>query len=241
LAKLKVNLISFEKLSGLACNVEKTNILCIGPGGNNDDDILEHGFSVKENLTVLGMKISNNFAEDLCASEVHVGRKISENITRFKLSLPGRIHIAKTMLYSQINYLGCFLRFSEASVARWETQIYKYVEGNLKIGKNRAFTPVKVGGLGLFRINNFLDAQKIRWTAVLGAGIDTEGKKILNECAIADLYRYDLGKVSEMSPILENIIKAWQKFKVYYYKKDNNYLKAAIFGEPAFTVNTRCG
>jgi hypothetical protein len=38
---------------------------------------------------------------------------------------------------------------------------------------------------------------------------------------------------------LGNIIKAWQKFKVSYYKKDNNYLKAAIFGDISFTVNTR--
>jgi hypothetical protein len=68
LTKLKVNLTSFEKLSGLDCNVEKTNILCIGPGSNNDDDILEHGFAVKENLKVLGMKISNNFTEDLLSS-----------------------------------------------------------------------------------------------------------------------------------------------------------------------------
>jgi hypothetical protein len=75
--------------------------------------------------------------------------------------------------------------------------------------------------------------------AILGAGIDTEWKKALNEYAVADLYRYDLSMVSEFSPILENITKAWQKFKVCYYKKNNNYLKAAIFGESAFTVNTR--
>jgi hypothetical protein len=113
------------------------------------------------------------------------------------------------------------------------------VEGNLKIGKNRAFLPVKLGGLGLFRIKSFLEAQTIRWVAVLGAGIDTEWKKTLNEYAIADIYRFDSSRILELPPIMGNIIKAWQKFKVSYYKKDNNYLKAAIFGENSFTVNTR--
>jgi hypothetical protein len=36
------------------------------------------------------------------------------------------------------------------------------------------FLPVKLGGLGLFRIKSFLDVQTIRWVAVLGAGIETE-------------------------------------------------------------------
>jgi hypothetical protein len=32
---------------------------------------------------------------------------------RFRLSLPGRITIAKTFLISQLNYLGCFLKPSQ--------------------------------------------------------------------------------------------------------------------------------
>jgi hypothetical protein len=113
------------------------------------------------------------------------------------------------------------------------------VEGNLKIGKNRAFLPVKLGGLGLFRIKSFLEAQATRWVAVLGAGIDTEWKRTLNEFAIADTYRFDFSRILELPPIMRNIIKAWQKFKVSYYKKDNNYLKASIFGEISFLASTR--
>jgi hypothetical protein len=40
------------------------------------EEILEHGFVIKDNLKVLGMRVSNNFAEDLLSSEDYVGRKI---------------------------------------------------------------------------------------------------------------------------------------------------------------------
>jgi hypothetical protein len=33
----------------LECNLEKTNVLCIGQERDVDDDIMEHGFVVKKN------------------------------------------------------------------------------------------------------------------------------------------------------------------------------------------------
>ena len=52
---------------------------------------------------------------------------------RFKLSLPGRIAVTKSLLYSQLNYLGAILPFSNDSRKEWSNIIEKFVSGNLNI------------------------------------------------------------------------------------------------------------
>jgi hypothetical protein len=101
----------FGKLSGLECNVEKTTILQIGHGGGISDEIRSLGFSIDSEITVLGLKLKNglgNFNNAWDGISEKVQRQIN-HWNRFNLSLPGRICIAKCMLYSQLNYLGCFL------------------------------------------------------------------------------------------------------------------------------------
>jgi hypothetical protein len=164
LSRLKKILTDFEQISGLECNLDKTNIMLIGGASHNDNEVRNQGFAEKKSLTILGMKISNKLDVDIQVSADHITRKIVENINRwerFNLSLPGRIQIAKTMLYSQINYLGCFLNFSNNTLLAWESLIHNYVKANLNVSKQRAFLPVEFGGLGLFDLINFLDSQKI--------------------------------------------------------------------------------
>jgi len=109
LHRVKMILEIFGRLSGLECNVEKTTVMCIN--SNAPDFVKDLGFTAVNSVTILGLEIEgvsgvfNNSFEKICT-------KIQKNISvwkRFNLSLPGRICIAKTMLYSQINYLGCFL------------------------------------------------------------------------------------------------------------------------------------
>jgi hypothetical protein len=81
----------------------------------------------------------------------------------FNLSLPGRINIAKTMLYSQLNYLGCFLPVSENFISTAENLITGFVRGNLRTAEKRVFDEPNLGGLGLFRVKTFLASQCCSW------------------------------------------------------------------------------
>jgi hypothetical protein len=45
----------------------------------------------------------------------------------------------------------------------YNTVIHNFVSGKLNIAKNRFSKGIEMGGLGLFDIKNFLDAQKIAW------------------------------------------------------------------------------
>jgi hypothetical protein len=67
---------------------------------------------------------------------------------RFNLSLPGRILIAKTMLYSQTNYLGSVLPIMDKHMCKWEDQIHKFVNGNLKLGNKKNVHFIEIWGIG---------------------------------------------------------------------------------------------
>jgi hypothetical protein len=215
LARIKTVLEDFATISGLECNLEKTNVLVIGEQIGDVNVITNHGFVQKNCLKILGMSVSNNLDDDIRDSASHIRRKMVEKITtwqRFNLSLPGRIQIAKTMLYSQVNYLGCFLPFSPESMADWETLISQFVAGNLRIGIQRIFSPVEIGGLGLFRIGKFLEAQKIRWIVYSIKIIDADWKLSLHKTSIQSVFRTDKAYLDELSPIIITIVNAFVNF-----------------------------
>ena len=141
---------SYKLLSGLECNIEKTAIMQVGDKTRPDPDIMALGFSFIDRLTILGTVIVN----DTLDQEENV-KAIKDKVrtqvrywSRFNLSLPGRISVAKTMMYSQLNYLGCFLPLDKDQVTTIEHIIESFVKGNLRISSERVFSEVKHSGLG---------------------------------------------------------------------------------------------
>ncbi len=129
---IKTILEEFGNLSGLVCNVEKTVILPIGNNVNVDDRIVTLGFQLADKLTILGLELNNKgFTEKNFDNIVQKIRSQVGAWRPYNLSLPGRINIAKTMLYSQINYLGCFLPMPVETIRIIDGLITDYVKGNL--------------------------------------------------------------------------------------------------------------
>jgi hypothetical protein len=60
LNRVKEFLISFGSISGLKCNMDKTFIMQIGRRMPIDNDIINVGFKMVDDLTLLGVKLSNN-------------------------------------------------------------------------------------------------------------------------------------------------------------------------------------
>jgi hypothetical protein len=78
-------------------------------GQEPDNDIHSHGFISTDTITLLGMEVKRYLS-----NQDEIFQKIHEKILGiarfwdlFKLSLPGRISIVKTLMLSQLNYLGC--------------------------------------------------------------------------------------------------------------------------------------
>ncbi len=72
--------------------------------------------------------------------------------SRFRLSLTGRINIAKTFLYSQMGYTASILTPSPLEIQIMEQIIAKFVSGSLYLGKERLFSKPEAGGVSLFDI-----------------------------------------------------------------------------------------
>ena len=101
----------FSNISGLSCNLDKSALMYIGSDQPLPEYALQYGFTVVDHITILGMKIKKNL-ENLSECHIVTEQKITKIINfweRFNLSLPGRINIAKTLLLSQISYLGCII------------------------------------------------------------------------------------------------------------------------------------
>ena len=100
---------NFADISGLECNLEKTALMVVGTEEPVPNDIARIGFEVKSEIVLLGAKIKNT-SPCYEGNGQMIIEKIRKQLCfwrRFNLSMPGRINIAKTFLYSQINYLGC--------------------------------------------------------------------------------------------------------------------------------------
>ena len=72
-------------------------------------NLAESGFTIADNITILGMNIKADLSNLLDCHNLAIEkiRKIIAFWQRFNLSLLGRIGITKNLL--QINYLGCII------------------------------------------------------------------------------------------------------------------------------------
>ena len=102
----------FHKISGLACNIDKTSVIPIGKNSDKNDILCKDLKMVWDNtFTILGFDIDNKL-ENLDKNFEKAKEKIRALIRKWKpyhLSLRGRITIAKTKLISQIIYISTVL------------------------------------------------------------------------------------------------------------------------------------
>ncbi len=122
---------------------------------------------------MLGVSITNNFA-DIYSNFDTVKDKIERSASyweRFRLSLTGRIVIGKSLLVSQLNYLGSIIKPPEDLLKKIQGIIDNFSIGKQKVGKDRLYKKPSEGGLGLINLSRFLSAQQAGW--VVKAGIST--------------------------------------------------------------------
>jgi hypothetical protein len=165
LSRVKVLLELFEGLSGLGCNVDKTTLMQVGSNDIIDDDILGLGFDQKNEITILGMKLKNKGKCYESNMDLLI-EKLRNQVrfwSRFNLSLPGRINVAKTFMYSQITYLGCILPINRNACMGISQIIEDFVNGPLRISKKRIFQKRAEGGLELIELHDFLNSQNCVW------------------------------------------------------------------------------
>jgi hypothetical protein len=138
--------------------------------------------------------------------------------------------VAKTFMYSQLNYIGCFLPLEQNWIDLFENLIENYVKGNLNISKERMTLQREEGGLGLFSICNFLGSQACTW-AKRAQNLDDHWKQRLYSKSLGstlNLRAKFFNKAEE--PILHNIALHMERMSFRLTEKK------AIFWIPLYST-----
>jgi hypothetical protein len=128
LSTLKRVLDDFALFSGLRCNSEKTVLMQVGRKPEVSDEIKSLGFVLADSIHILGMDIDseldlldNNFDRTLSSL-----KKSIEFWKCFHLTLPGRINVIKSLLISQVIYLGSLLMPSPVKLKKIQDLLDKF-------------------------------------------------------------------------------------------------------------------
>jgi hypothetical protein len=239
LRTIKNALIEFGDISGLCCNYDKTVILPVFEPTDHENNFISNlGFRTVATVKLLGMDITRNF-EDVGNNFVSIKEKILKLIRfweRFRLSLPGRISIAKTFLVSQLNYLGGVFRPPAVVLAEIQSLINNFIKKNLNISRERITRSVEFGGCGFFLLEDFLAAQRCAWIfRAHKATIDNwrfdlfVGAPDNNILAVRAI---DFDK--NINPVLFELAENYENFYSAYSNIDSNYKKAQVFSNKFF-------
>ncbi len=132
-------------------------------------EITDLGFELGSKIKCLGLVI-NNKAELLTD---HFTEKITKNRQligmwgRYNLSLPGRIAISKTMLVSQIGYIGSIISPTVEQLKTMQQVINDYVSSGIVVAVELLYTKPSEGnegGLGLLNLDSYIQALQSQST-----------------------------------------------------------------------------
>jgi hypothetical protein len=141
---------------------------------------------------------------------------------RGRLPIPGRIAISKAMLYSQLNYLGCFLPVHNDIVQTWSNLIENYVMGPLNIARSRRYLSREEGGLGLFDIKVFLGSQKCNWVK-RAKDLDDYWKQRLFSKSLGNIFNLRSKFFDKnVEPVLHSIVESYEIFLTNHTKAKEN-------------------
>ncbi len=239
LRALKKILEEFRLLSGLACNFEKSFVMRIGDlTGRISNEILNLGFVFTDKITLLGFTLQN-YGDITAANYNKITLKVDKLIRfwdRFFFSLPGKITIYKTFLISQINYVASIFTPNEEQLICLENKMEHFVTKGFSLSKERIYAPVSEGGLGLFKLKDFITALQCGWIKRAVTSVNDNWKYTLATLAGGDVYNVvaDRFTMSNIGSTLGNLVTSFCKFREAYCQVDNNFMCMQLYCNNAF-------
>ncbi len=242
LLALKTCLEEFGVFSGLKCNIEKTVLMQVGTKTEISPEIASLGFSFVDSIKILGMDIDADISR-LDSNFERTAVSIDKSIAyweRYNLTLPGRISVAKSLLVPLLNYLGCFLMPSRNVLKKIQNSIDDFTLGKLNVAKNRITIPLEYGGLGMFKLDDFLRAQQCMW--ILRAF------KSQRDNWRTDLFRITFGNLliankliicNKRHPVLYGLAESYELCRINHDTTDENYEKMFILYNPILYRSVR--
>jgi exonuclease III len=279
LPAIRTILNDFAAISGLKCNIEKSNVMFIGmegadpdPGpvpqhGRTDEPVIvsglgagpdplaeraadpvhqpapprnSNGFPIVDKLTILGFELTKNH-KDLTGNFNKVIQKIGKIAnfwSRFRLSLPGRLNIAKCLMLSQVSYIGTIVKPEPEQLDNMQNLISNFVKGNLRISKQNINTSVEKGGIEMIDLQEFITGLHCSWfKRSYNSKIDgwrTDLNRVTGENVLtADPRLID----ASANPVLFELTQSFWEFKKAFYLQNSNFLLSYLIGNPLLIDN----
>jgi hypothetical protein len=237
ITEIKSILDNFANISGLKCNMDKSTIMLMGfePGEAVPDWIANSGFQVVTKTTVLGCTIEanlNSLAGNF-ESVIQKIAKIKRFWERFDLSLPGRLNIAKSLMLSQLSYIGCFLDPTPPQTKKIKSLIEEFIRGRLNIAKDKIYLEASFGGVNMIDVDDFLVSIKCSWLKRIHNGIGDTYKEIFTKLACKDLKSINPNACkADTWPVLGCLWQAICNFYKSFVKVNNNWEAAPLLFHP---------
>ncbi len=235
LTAIKNNLVQFSRISGLKCNLQKTFLMITGTNGQITDGLDNLGFTIVDKINLLGFELTS----DLIDLEKNFNRAAQKMISivnfwsRFRLSIPGRINVAKTFLYAQIGYFASILTPQKEQLILLDKIIKQFVNQNLNFPNKLLTEEPTSGGLGIFDIMDYANALQATWVKRCHIKCHDNWRHTLKQLANGNpLLIHPSNVKKDRNPIIYNISVSWAKFASVFYRRNNNIDKATILNNP---------
>jgi hypothetical protein len=222
--------------------VDKSNLMFVGLDGAVPDPEEGLGFKIVDKVHILGFDITKNFI-DLSENFDKVIEKITSLANfwnRYRLSLPGRIKVAKTLMLSQISYIGSLIQPTPQQLELIQTIINNFVKGNLRIAKNNIVTSLEKGGIGMIDVQEFLIGLQCSWFKRCYNSTIDSWRTDLNVLTQGNVLTANPDRIDEgPHPVLNSLSKSFWEFKKYFYRYPGNFTQGFVLGNPLLIDNRR--
>ncbi len=234
---IKIILQNFSEISGLRCNTEKPALMQIGNKISVSQEIIDLGFDINDKVHILGMEIDSNIS-NLDANfdgTITNLKKCIDYWKRYNLSMAGRINVIKSLLFSQILYLGSFLMPSQEKLKKMQKMLDDFAVGNSKIARDRITQTVEMGGMGLFDIEKFWTSQQSSWVFKAYHSSRDNWRYKLRALCNGNVLCTGPGIIKQSAnPILNGISCSFQKLRLSHDTNNSNFVNAFVLNNPIF-------
>jgi hypothetical protein len=197
---------------------------------------------VGDKIHVLGLDITKNY-KDLTKNFEPVIDKIRRIVdfwSKFRLSLMGRINVAKCLMLSQLSYLGSILDPEPEQLSIMQEIIDSFIVANMKFSKNYVNVSVRKGGLGMIDLTEYLIGLKCSWIKRCNNNIIDIWRNELNDLSKGNILQVLKRNLVEIkNRLLYRIACSFEEFKCRFFTQNNNWELSNIIGNPLLINNKR--
>jgi hypothetical protein len=166
---------------------------------------------------------------------------------RYRLSLPGRINVAKTLMLSQIGFHASIIDVSTNKANEIQQIINNFITGSFKFDKNKICLNPALGGLGMINIKNFITSLHCSWLKRTHREVTDNWRRNLVDIAggnpiLLDPRSLDPDTAQDpdpipVHPVLYTIAKSFWEFKNSFFAIGRNFFGSHVLGNPRLVNN----